>query len=260
MLPESDEMHHWLKVEPRVVSHRKTKALARRWGCEPYMVAGFLLAFWGYLLDYQSDGRAADVPREDLEELAEPCLRVGRAPDYVIVHDVLADLKEAGFVDPDGMAHDWQVYAGALLTARERDRDRKREERAGVRGTSEGRPPVEEEKRKRKKEQPPAARGNWVAPFVDLHRAKAGDPPVARMGKALKAVRDLLVREYPTVSDAEMERGLLVLFGRWLDAGKAQYGPENFARSWKQYTGLTAKDAKSKQAVEEFLRDGRREA
>lgn len=118
-------MRTWLKVEGKVVSHPKTKHLARLWGCDPYMVVGFLVAFWDHLLEFQSDGQVSDVRTEDLDELAARCQQ--RA---IAVHlTVLDALKEAGFVDPDGRAHDWEDYAGALVTKRQRDRDRKREER-----------------------------------------------------------------------------------------------------------------------------------
>jgi len=118
-------MRTWLKIEPQLVNHPKTKRLARLWGCPPYAVVGFLVAFWGYLVEFKSDGQAAEVPPEDLEELAAPCQQ--RA---LTVHlSTLDALKETGFVDPDGRVHDWEVYTGALLTRRERDRERKRTER-----------------------------------------------------------------------------------------------------------------------------------
>lgn len=125
-------MRTWLKVEGKVVSHRKTKHLARLWGCSPYTAVGFLVAFWDYLLEFQSDGQASDLRAEELDELAAPCQQRALTSHLT----VLDALKEAGFVDPDGRAHDWEDYAGALVTRRQRDRDRKRDERK----TGKGRP------------------------------------------------------------------------------------------------------------------------
>ena len=103
----------------------------------------------------------------------------------------------------------------------------------------------------------PAAR-NWLAPFIDLHREKAGEPAVGPMGKVLKKLRIELAKmvEYEIVDANEqsaVDRGMLVMWGRWLDAGKAEYGVHHFARTWRTWAGLSTKDAKNKQAVTEFL-------
>lgn len=130
----------WLPIEIALAGHRKTKALARLWHCHPYMVVGFLVSLWGYCLEFQSDGRLADVPNEDLDELAAPCLAgvVGTHPP------TRAALERTGFLDPDGRLHDWQDYAGALVARRQKDATRKRAKRqmsaghpADVRRTSE---------------------------------------------------------------------------------------------------------------------------
>lgn len=100
----------------------------------------------------------------------------------------------------------------------------------------------------------PAARGGWLAPFIDLHREKAGEPAVGPMGKALKQVRDALIKEFPDTPLANIDSGMLALFRRWLTAGKAQYGVPQFARSWRDYIpGVSAKERASTEAVAEFL-------
>lgn len=252
MPPELD-VRVWLKVEPAVVTHRKTKALARRWGCSPYAVVGFLIAFWNYLMEFQSDGRAADVPVEDLDELAAPC----RSVQGELVSSTLDDLKATGFVDPDGKAHDWELYAGALLTRRERDAARKRHERAQSNGHPADVPRTSGrrvEQSREEKKQPSSPAANWLAPFIDLHREKAGEPNPGHLGKALKPVREALSRLYPGSLGEVRDRGLLTLFGRWLDAGHATYGPNHFARTWKSYVpGNSRKDTVSKQAIADFL-------
>ena len=110
----------WLKVEHQLPNHPKTKRLARLWGCHPHTICGFLIAFWGYMVEYQPDGDLAKVPTDDLDELAAPCLQ--RALNATVT--VLDALKQAGFADPDGHVHDWEEYTGALLEQRGRDRDR----------------------------------------------------------------------------------------------------------------------------------------
>jgi hypothetical protein len=120
----------WLKVELALVGHRKTKALARLWRCHPYMITGFMVSLWGYCLEFQSDGRLSDIPTEDLDELAAACIAnvIGNVPS------VVDSLVAVGFADEDSTLHDWQDYAGSLVTKRKKDRDRKR----SVRGTKRG--------------------------------------------------------------------------------------------------------------------------
>ena len=111
----------WTKVETVLPRHPKTKALARLWQTHPYMVCGFLLATWDYMLEHQPDGNLFAVPDAELEELAKPCLE--RAVGVVDVpRDVLVT---SGWVERDGYWHDWNEYAGALVERRAKERDRK---------------------------------------------------------------------------------------------------------------------------------------
>lgn len=121
-----------MKVEPAVVKHPKTRALARKWNCHPQQVVGFLIELWGYFLEYQPDGNVAGCPVDVLDEFATPCM--GRA--LGTVDTVRQALTEVGFVDPDGRLHDWDDYSGGILAHRAKDRRRKKIERRAVRGTS----------------------------------------------------------------------------------------------------------------------------
>lgn len=122
----------WLKVEPAVLKHPKTRALARVWQCHPYQVVGFLIALWGYFFEYQPDGNVDGCPVDVLDELAAPCL--GRA--LGTVPTVREALLGAGFMDANGRLHDWDDYSGGILAHRANDRKRKKLERRAVRGTS----------------------------------------------------------------------------------------------------------------------------
>lgn len=126
----------WLKVEPAVVKHPKTRALARLWQCHPYEVVGFLVALWGYFLEYQPDGRLDRCPLDVLDELAAPCLgrALGTVPN---VRDALLDV---GFLDADGQLHDWDDYSGGIVAHRANDRKRKKLARQAAARKSDGHP------------------------------------------------------------------------------------------------------------------------
>ena len=114
----------WIKVEPAIVNHPKTRQLAKFWGCHPYQVVGFLVALWGYCVEYQEDGNVDGLPSDVLEEFAAPC-----CPASGTVRDVL---QQVGLVDADGRLHDWDEYTGELIERRRKDRERKRLERRKV--------------------------------------------------------------------------------------------------------------------------------
>lgn len=128
----------YLPIEPALVDHPKTRALAKTWGCHPYTVVGFLVKLWGYCLEFQEDGLVDGRPLDVLDELAAPCLAtsIGTLPT------VREALLRAGFIDADGKLHDWEDYAGALVERRRKDRRRKRLTRGrlpqDIRGTSAG--------------------------------------------------------------------------------------------------------------------------
>lgn len=113
-------MRTWLPIEIGLSRHRKTRELARLWNTTPQAVVGFLLDFWGYLLEYQPDGDAAAIPVEDLEHMAcaVNSARIG------VVKTALEELQSVGFVDRDGHAHDWDEYAGRIIEKREANRKR----------------------------------------------------------------------------------------------------------------------------------------
>ena len=54
---------------------------------------------------------------------------IGRAPNVQRVARLYDALVECGFIDQDGMLHDWHVYQGAIVDKRERDREHARKSR-----------------------------------------------------------------------------------------------------------------------------------
>jgi len=120
----------WLKVEPALVKHRKTRKLAKLWHCHPYQVVGFLVSLWGYCLEFQEDGDVTAMLDVELEELAAPCVAqaIGTLPT------VREALREAGFLDANGRLHDWTDYTGGLSVERRKARKRQQlhRERQGV--------------------------------------------------------------------------------------------------------------------------------
>lgn len=124
----------YLPIEPALVDHPKTRALAKIWGCHPYLVVGFLVKLWGYCLEFQEDGAVDGRPADVLDELAAPCLRTSLG----VLPTVREALLRAGFIDEDGRLHDWDEYAGALVERRRKDRRRKRLARQQEQRTSSG--------------------------------------------------------------------------------------------------------------------------
>ena len=123
----------YLPIEPALVDHPKTRALAKLWGCHPYTAVGFLVKLWGYCLEYQDDGNVDGRPADVLDDLAAPCVAtsIGTMPT---VRDALL---KSGFINEDGTLHDWDEYAGALVERRRKDRRRK--QLARRRGGEDGR-------------------------------------------------------------------------------------------------------------------------
>ena len=82
---------------------------------------GHLFFLWWWALDHAPDG--------DLSALG--ATGVARVVRWEGEHlrSVLPALKKAGFVDEDNRIHDWQDYAGRLISKREEKREQDRERR-----------------------------------------------------------------------------------------------------------------------------------
>jgi hypothetical protein len=103
--------------------HPKTLRLARRLEISVPAAVGHLHLLWGWALEYAQDGK---VGHFEAAELALACLWEGNESA------LLPALQHAGFVDADGIIHDWNEYTGKLLQRRAADADRKKESRASI--------------------------------------------------------------------------------------------------------------------------------
>lgn len=117
----------YLRVEASLSRHPKVHQLVEAFGLDdhtgPYLVVGFLLAWWGYAAEFGSGGHPADCPRRVLDDMAAPL----RAASTVAVVPPIEDaLKKVRLMDGRGHPWDWQDYTGLLLTKRAKDADRKR--------------------------------------------------------------------------------------------------------------------------------------
>lgn len=113
----------WLKVEGALLRHPKVTRLAEMFGVHPYLIGGFLLAWWDYCAEYGRAGEAAVCPRLTLDQLALP---VQKAATHLQLPDMRSALRKVRLMNRDGRPHDWQDYAGALLTRRAKEAQRKK--------------------------------------------------------------------------------------------------------------------------------------
>jgi len=113
----------WLKVEGALGRHPKVRALAERYGVHPYLIVGFLVAWWDYCADFGSGERPANCSRTVLAEFAQPIMAAARE---AVVPDIADALREVRLMDAHGHPKDWQDYTGALLTKRAKDAERMR--------------------------------------------------------------------------------------------------------------------------------------
>lgn len=105
----------WIESHQSLGKHPKTKRLARSLGVPLPMAVGLLQFLWWWALDFAEDG---DLSRFEDLEIAQECLWEGEPSDLVTA------LMEVGFLDPDRKIHDWDAYAGKLITQRRRNRER----------------------------------------------------------------------------------------------------------------------------------------
>jgi hypothetical protein len=105
----------WIKVEPKIMNHRKTFVLAEELDLEPVQVVGHLVSLWGWVMDNCPTGV---LPQND-RMIAKAAQWDGAPEPFVRA------LVHAGFVDDDYMGtmeiHDWHEYAGALIRKRRED-------------------------------------------------------------------------------------------------------------------------------------------
>lgn len=119
----------WLPIHTELPRHIKVQRLSRLLNIKQAQTVGHLVMLWLWTLENASDGNLGTFTYEEI------CQAAGwRGRDR---GSFITALIEAGFLDLDNRIHDWNDYAGELLTRRERDRLRKREERRRAREQNE---------------------------------------------------------------------------------------------------------------------------
>lgn len=107
----------WIESHQSLGTHLKLRRLARELRIHRAQAIGHLHFLWWWALDNAPGGDVSALTSAEIAEVAE----------WPGSEDVfLAALKSCGWVDPDGMIHDWPEYAGRLIAQRARDRERKR--------------------------------------------------------------------------------------------------------------------------------------
>lgn len=122
----------WIESHQSLRSHPKTKRFARSLEIDLATAIGHLHCLWWWALDYAQDGSLASF--EDWE-IADASLWIGDPGRFV------AALQEASFLD-ERTLHDWDEYAGRLISARVRNRERMaawRNRKSDDQGSTEGR-------------------------------------------------------------------------------------------------------------------------
>ena len=115
----------WIEAHQSLAESPKLMKLCKRLKIPHSQGIGHLFFLWWWALDHAPDG--------DLSALG--ATGVARVVRWEGEHlrSVLPALKKAGFVDEDNRIHDWQDYAGRLISKREEKREQDRERRTATR-------------------------------------------------------------------------------------------------------------------------------
>lgn len=119
----------WIESHQELGAHPKLGRLARALGVSRPTALGHLHLLWYWALDYAPSG---DISRYRASEIARAAEWEGKPGVFTKA------LRDAGFLDPGQVIHDWPDYAGKLIERRRADAARKRAERAGVTSRSSG--------------------------------------------------------------------------------------------------------------------------
>ncbi|MBN8711667.1 MAG: hypothetical protein J0I10_20015 [Verrucomicrobia bacterium] len=107
----------WIESHQEMARHPKTRRVAVRLGISKAAVIGHLHLLWWWTLDFAPDG---DLSGFEAEEIASVAEWEGDAGQF------LQALLETGWLDEGRRVHNWEDYAGRLVTLREENRERQR--------------------------------------------------------------------------------------------------------------------------------------
>ena len=111
----------WLPIHTELPRHIKIKRFSKQLRINKAQAIGHLVMLWLWTLENAADGSLEGF---SYDEICQGADWHGRDKGNFIFA-----LMEAGFLDMDNRIHDWDDYAGNLLSRREKDRLRKRAER-----------------------------------------------------------------------------------------------------------------------------------
>lgn len=107
----------WIELHQSLPRHPKLIRLASRLRVPRAQAAGHLTFLWLWTLDYSPTGNISAFGPAELSAAA----------DFGGDAELFAKaLRECGWVDDDGMIHDWLDYAGRIVTEREQSKARMR--------------------------------------------------------------------------------------------------------------------------------------
>ena len=103
----------WIESHQSLGTHLKLRRLARELRIHRAQAIGHLHFLWWWALDYAPSGNLSAFASAEISAAAE------WPGDIGVFHNAL---KDTGFIDPDGMIHDWMDYAGGCLKNKQRQK------------------------------------------------------------------------------------------------------------------------------------------
>lgn len=226
----------WIELHQTLVDHPKVRRLARALGVHPMQAIGHLVALWLWCLDYAPAGDLGHVADDDLADAARWSGDAGR---------FVAELERVMLVDyvaGSRAVHDWEDYAGRLMTKRTQHAAKMRELRAGRREAPDRPQPADSSPKPTRSRPVPLVEPSYPSEF---ERWWAGYrcPPDRKRPKA-KCLEKWDAYVDAGVLEADIIAGTAAWFIEWdKDAGKFAPGPLVFLNQalWRDApTGATA--------------------
>lgn len=135
----------WISVHEQVIGG-KLRTLAKKLGCSQNEALGMLITLWLWgINNADKEGRIIGATKEDVARVLN--VGIDERIDPLKAVDALIETKWID-LDTDLYLHDWGEWQGQwykAMTAREKDKERKRKERAEKKMASQNSPPVKEE-------------------------------------------------------------------------------------------------------------------
>lgn len=122
----------WIESHQSLGNHKKLFALCEALKIERPQAVGHLHLLWWWALDNAPDGDLSGVSDRVLAEVSG--FLDGRSHTFgkrfdSVCSSFASALRSTGWIDEDNKLHDWDDYAGKLLSRRERNKDQMRKTR-----------------------------------------------------------------------------------------------------------------------------------